>query len=109
MCQRYYAKSYNQANAPGTATVNGMLGISGNGSGYGEYMQLRFPINMRTSPTVVLYSNVTGASGNIRNINSSVDVATSAGAIGESGFCNPGVALSAATNYSFQYTASAEL
>jgi hypothetical protein len=108
LCQRYYQKSYNQTSTPGTVTSANALAVSGNGSPYGEYMTLRFN-TMRATPTLTLYSPSTGAAGNIRNINSGVDVAASGGSIGDSGFCNLGVALSAATNYFFHYVVTAEL
>jgi hypothetical protein len=108
-CQRYYDKSYNITTVPGTATGVGQMGVSGNGSPYGEYMQLRYRTTMRVTPTITLYSPATGASGYVRNNNSSIDVAASVGGAGDSGFASLGIALAAATNYVFHYTATAEL
>ncbi len=64
MCQRYFDKSYNIADAPGTVTLNGCLEQTYRGSNrFYEQAIEKFKQRMRTSPTVTVYSTQTGASG----------------------------------------------
>jgi len=86
LCQRYYAKSYNQATAPGTAsTTTGCINyITHANSSNGDRSTIFFPQTMRTTPTVTLYSTATGTSGKIRMENSSTDIDGTAYYIGES-------------------------
>ena len=87
-CQRYYSKSYNIDTAPGTASSapgsQSSIAIYSSGSQLGP--GVRFPTRMRTTPTVVIYSPGTGASGNAQNAANNADIATTAGEIGEAGF-----------------------
>jgi hypothetical protein len=55
LCQRYFAKSYNDNVVPGTATqvgmeVCGFQGASGLGGAYGN---VKFPVKMRTTPGTI--------------------------------------------------------
>ena len=62
LCQRYYEKSYDVSTAPGTITDNGkILGHSGY---YGRVITtIHFKTSKRTTPAVVNYSPISGASG----------------------------------------------
>ncbi len=74
-CQRYYEKSYDLATVPGTSTTSGVTSFMITGAFGGGYGSSRpFKVVKRATPTVTVYSQ-TGASGNVRNIVGSADVA----------------------------------
>jgi hypothetical protein len=58
LCQRYYSKTYNLSDAPGASATTGALGrIATNNTTLGSVnFEYRFPISMRTTPTVAVYS-----------------------------------------------------
>jgi hypothetical protein len=67
LCQRYFAKTYDTATVPGTATAVGAIATNVNGTwAYAPSGTWCFPVAMRAQPTVVLYStqnaNTTGVS-----------------------------------------------
>jgi hypothetical protein len=107
LCQRYFEKSYNQGNSPGATVSNGaVFGIRGNGSGVSSVL---FKTTKRTSPTVTIYSSVTGTSGKVRNANSGADENGTVGFISDNGFnCSPATS-NISDVYYFQYTVEAEL
>ena len=110
LCQRYFQKSYNQSVVPGTAsTTVGQIAILANNSTFGEFLQMRFPVTMRASPTMVTYNPSSGASGSIRNNTASSNVTASINNPAESGLSNLDSALTSGSVYTAQYTASAEL
>ena len=58
-CQRYFAKTYDTGTVPGTATTAGALGINVSATwAYASPGTWCFPVAMRTSPTITLYSTV---------------------------------------------------
>jgi hypothetical protein len=59
MCQRYYEKSWDVDDPPGTATLSGMLGTVYVAAAYG-YPGPTFRVTKRIAPTVVIW----GANGN---------------------------------------------
>lgn len=65
-CQRYYAKTYAAGTSPATATNLGCLTYK---TAFTDSFQMfaswRTPVEMRTTPTVTLYSPNTGATGKI--------------------------------------------
>lgn len=67
LCQRYYCKTFN-VGTPAADFVNGagnmILGVGGGGY-YG--INWKFPVTMRTSPTVTTYSPSNGNAGQWRN------------------------------------------
>lgn len=68
LCQRYFCKSYNLWDAPGTVTNSGCIFnsmVTGLGS-YGKLGEAIFPVEMRRPPIVTLYSPATGAVGKIQ-------------------------------------------
>ena len=85
-CQRYYQKSYDYSVAPGTATYNGCSrGESINANTID--ICPRFKVDMRSTPTVTIYSPTDGASGNCYFDHSTNANRTAAAAhIGQSGF-----------------------
>lgn len=63
-CQRYYYKTYNQADAPATATTTGSVVI-----GFPNTSTQRFGISyptMRGNPTITTYNTSTGATSSLR-------------------------------------------
>jgi len=67
LCQRYFAKTYDTATVPGTATAAGAISTNVNATWtYAPSGTWCFPVAMRAQPTVVLYStqnaNTTGVS-----------------------------------------------
>ena len=113
-CQRYYLKSYAQATTPGTATnsIGAFAYASVNGTVTDNRANVRFPVNMRTTPTITMYSSNTGTSAKIYNENTTLDLGGAAQFIGETGFhgyASSGVITAAGTVLIFHYVASAEL
>jgi hypothetical protein len=89
-CQRYYAKSYDIATAPATATQTGSIAIETADYNGSHWLYIRFPVAMRVAPTITLYSPTTGTAGQWRIFNQSrstnADNAMSTTNIGDSGF-----------------------
>lgn len=74
-CQRYYQKSYNYADAPAAVTTVGAL--SAQAMYTGNFNRLPYWLlrpEMRTNPTITIYSPATGASGKIANITAVADL-----------------------------------
>jgi len=64
-CQRYYCKTFSLGTAPGNnVTSTGALkGASRNGSTTEPSANWKFPVSMRTEPTVTLYNTGSGTAG----------------------------------------------
>jgi hypothetical protein len=57
LCQRYYAKTYDQGTVPGTATSIGAISSSSQAAtAYASAGTWQFPVTMRQAPTIILYS-----------------------------------------------------
>jgi len=107
LCQRYYEKSYALETGPGSVTSAGAVyGIRGNGAGVGY---VSYKVSKRDAAVVTVYSTQTGASGNVRNLNTSTDQASSTFSNSEYGFNVYPVSASINDVFAFQWTASAEL
>ena len=65
LCQRYYVKTWPQGTDPGSATGPGSLASATSGPSTSAIFDWRFPVEMRGSPSLTLYSPATGASGKI--------------------------------------------
>ena len=107
MCQRYFAKSYLQGDAPATATsTNSVVFVSPTASTGSMHQNVRYPITMRTTPTITLYDQL-GASGKVyKGANGkTADIFY----IGDAGFAGGTTDATSTTLMVFQYTASAEL
>jgi hypothetical protein len=106
-CQRYFQKTNNQTEVPGAAPsvtpINALNASSTLVVGIPP-----FKVNMRTGPTVVLYSASTGASGKIRS--GGADVTATAADVGEYsiGYISA-TGLVSGSNSTVTFTASAEL
>jgi len=112
LCQRYYCKSYDLADAPTTATENGSVGNRATSSGWWG-APVPFPVRMRAVPTMVMYNPGTGTTGQIR-----YGSGTTYNDTGEFWTIGEGAAFARATNASasyanalgrIHYTADAEL
>jgi len=113
-CQRYYIKSYAQATAPATATntVGAFAFAAVNATATDNRANVRFPVNMRGTPTITVYSSSTGTSSKIFNENTATDLGGTAQFIGESGFhayVSSGSVTGSGTVLIFHYVASSEL
>ena len=80
-CQRYYEKSYNQADSPATTTSTNSLGRQID-DGSIQRDGIDFQIIKRANPTVTIYNPTTGSTGSIRT-NANVDYSATVFAIGE--------------------------
>jgi hypothetical protein len=109
MCQRYYAKSYDYATVPATSEAgNSRVATYANDTNAVFYMKL--PINMRTAPTLTVYSTYNGASGFAREGGSTTNKAVTTLGTGETACLVALLGTATATNfYYIQYAVSAEL
>jgi hypothetical protein len=109
LCQRYYCKTYQQTTVPGTATDTNCVFFALNGNCSYARTQWKFPVTMRTTPTVVGYNTNNGTAGQV-----SADASNYSGivsSLGDSGFAF-GVnnqLIGVDTYLKWQATASAEL
>ena len=109
LAQQYCNKSYNLSVAPGTVTSTGMVYIQRASATSADNTPLRFPVPMFAAPTVTTYSDVTGASGQVRNNATPADVASTISTAGENG-CGVGFTFAVAGSPgSFHYLAVVEL
>jgi len=108
-CQRYYQKSYNHDNAPGSSTNTGKLNFSvGAAANTFHRFGVHFPTAMRQNATFTVRST-TGATGNVR-VNNSGDQAATVETPGENGasiYANRNATLG--DFFWFHYEADAEL
>lgn len=106
-CQRYYAKSYSQGTLPGTATGTGAytMVVGTNTTNY-LVTAVRFPVTMRTAPTIVSY-DYAGASGKVYKGGNGKTAFVSA--ISDSGEQHGTADGTSANELAFHYTADAEL
>jgi hypothetical protein len=85
-CARCYQKSYPYDMPPGTITDNGKsLMIWTAGGGYHAW-PITYATRMRSPPTIMAYSNATGAANRLRDDTNAVDRAASISASSEVGF-----------------------
>ncbi len=107
LCQRYYEKSYNQTDVPGTSTITGAISFIATATG--AYQPVFFKVTKRaTAATMYIYGS-TGVQNTMRNVSSSTDLTATAGNIGEYGYTMQNTAAAAAAVYAFQYAAQSEL
>jgi hypothetical protein len=113
LCQRYYAKSYDTATAPGASTEAGATEfVAQTTTAFQMFPTIRFPATMRAAPSLVAYST-TGASNAYRDIDAGADIAgagTTTGLGQGSGHIQlTGSAAVAGHRYGVHWTAEAEL
>ncbi len=111
-CQRFYTKTYAVDVAPGVAATFGgalvqVASFTGTSSLYGQF---RFPVTMRTTPTMTSYNPSSGATGSWRDGNDTTSVTATVTGIGST--CASvfnSASASAQGNYFIHLTADAEL
>lgn len=84
---KFYFTSYTQDQVQGTQTLstNGEIAINSYSIQYiptAPFKYEKFPVQMRTSPIISLYSPSTGAFGDAYNINAGLDLRQTSGTIG---------------------------
>lgn len=68
LCQRYFEKSYNLEQAPGALVLEGTYrGYLLDGVSFYDFGKIPFKVSKRTTPTVVVYNPVTGATDQMYN------------------------------------------
>lgn len=72
LCQRYYCKSYNLEDDPGTIITDGAVRVFTQAPNVAYVTATgasgQFPVTMRTAPTCVVFSPVTGLSNRVRMV-----------------------------------------
>ena len=106
-CLRYFEKSYNYGVAPGTVTDNGMIALRKSSVSSGIYDINLFYVHKRATPTIVLYSPGSGASGKAECEGS--DQTAQGNDIGENNCRVTGTSQGSDIYIRVQYTADAEL
>ena len=113
LCQRYYNTSYNgSGGAVGSATTTNQLGYWGTTTFTYNGTLVSFPVAMRSTPTVTIYSPNTGTSAKMYYITGSpADVAASVSYANPLGFWGTvyNVSTTAGNDLRFHYSASIEL
>jgi hypothetical protein len=107
LCQRYYAKTYNQSAVPGTVSKPGALFTYRVGGDAGWNFQM--PQVMRTAPTFVLYSPGSGASGKCMVSNTDFNVFTNSDYNGDKNILIYSTGLSGGADVYVHAACSAEL
>ena len=116
-CQRYYAKSYNtDVTVPTNGTTTGIVFAYSTATLSGaKYLSVTFKSEMRTTPTITIYSFTTSQTGRVSDADGT-DLAANSGTathIGTRGFTaynnSGGVITPASGGFIFHYAASAEL
>jgi len=112
LCQRYYTKSYDIGDKPGTQVFNGEF-LMQTFANNNLYYAVRYPVTMRTNPTLTFYPGYgAGASptaGNFWNYGTSANVASATGRTGSTGYSIEKNTGSASVTMGWQHTADAEL
>jgi hypothetical protein len=108
LAQRYYRKSYNQADAPGTMTSLGAERYVASGTSQVQY-SVSFP-PMLKNPTVGRYDPSTGTAGKMDDLTGATVESVNPLNSGETGFSLDKVTNHIDTNvYEFQWTATADI
>lgn len=109
-CQCYWEKSYNYATLPGAVSEPGFRAFINSTSTNSTVGDFNFKVIKVKSPTITIYSPVTGASGKVRNENAGADENATISNSGENGLGRVyGTTTSAQTSFRFHYVANAEL
>jgi len=115
-CQRYYQKSYNQNISPYSAGYNytGCITESDSYQSTGliwTHVPCRYPVPMRASPTVVIYSPENGATGVVRDMQNAQNITATLQNAGENGFIVYSQATTSSTSWirAFHHTSEAEM
>lgn len=104
-CQRYFEKSYDYGVRPGTIDSAGA--IAGIASGSAVYLNVRFTVQKRASPAIVIYNPSTGASGVVGASGTGANTTIYSSWPGTTGFNATGYATDG-VGYFLHYTSNAE-
>ncbi len=86
-CMRFYEKSYESGDAPGTLTSGGAVLVRGSTMGASTGGSVDFKVPKRSAtPTVTIYSPLTGASGKVLDAIAAADVTPTVVFHGRAGF-----------------------
>ena len=114
-CQRYFTKSYAYGTAIGATTSHGSIQTTfeenNQGAGYRENYGFKFPVQMRATPTIVIYDSA-GTSGKCNYyVGTSSSPARTLNVSSTNATCFGGYSDRATTigGWAAQYTADAEL
>lgn len=85
--KRYYFTSYSDSQEPSTETLSasGEIALNSYTMQYtptSSFTVQKFPVEMRTSPTITVYSPKTGAVGDVFNQSANVDLRQTSGTVG---------------------------
>lgn len=105
LCERYYEKSYAVSTNPGTVTSVGYTLHRGAVTGT-DYGKIKFSTRKRAVPTMTYYSDVTGASGKVRDNSTVADITPSDNGVGEAS-ANFTFSTTATNSYSWHWVADA--
>lgn len=114
LCQRYFQKSYAQAQAPGTAATTPVVRTPDATVNYMSFGYITFKGVMRATPTIVIYNPTTGSSStavNGRNIDAATNLPVVVAYLNDCGFSCLVNNTSTLAGYSIgiHYTSSAEI
>jgi len=116
LCQRYYSKSFPAASGfPSAPYYDGNMGWGQSIEAAKISMSVRFPVEMRATPTVTIYSPTTLTAGTFRVWQAGVDRTGAAGFISTTGFASidksgaADLSPSSTQNSAVQWIASIEL
>jgi hypothetical protein len=108
-CQRYFEKTYDYSEAPGTDTFDGMKWIAVPTAGTANFhLGVPFQVQKRAVPTIVLY-NKSGTSGKVYKGSSATAANGTADMIGTHGFRGGSNDSTSSAEMGFHYTAVSEL
>ena len=113
-CQRYFSKSYDTNTAPGNTTRTSSVVAIGVAATSRPVTMVRFPVTMRTTPTMTIYAVDSGTSANMRDVSAGVNVVANVSITGDTGANQttvwPNSVSTTANNLlGFHYTADSEL
>jgi hypothetical protein len=86
LCQRYYAKTYNDETVPATATAVGAPHFGDNNTNnaiHQMFIRWHFPVQMRVTPTAVFYDVNSGTAGQWTESSGGGDVAVTVNQAGQ--------------------------
>ena len=112
MCQRYFCKTFELATAPGNnVSTAGAFMLGNSASNYEPSVTWRFPVEMRTAPSITLYNPETGTAGQWSAGGGSTSSNARSLFIGSSSAVldNTDVTLGGSNGWRIHATASAEL
>lgn len=111
-CQRYYSKSYDLDEVPGSTNNNRAFHVFGWTSGYVWYVNFcyQYPVAMRDTPTVTGYHPLNGTSGKFQiNSQATPEYNFNPTYRNSNGFSTNTVSVAGGQKYYVQWTADAEL